>query len=73
MSWLSEIICGVIFDETLCKADTPAPTCAVDRDRGGHTSELSLAHCERSSGFVIWYSVDDPESGKQICRRRSLI
>jgi hypothetical protein len=30
MSWLSEIICGVIFDEILCKTDTPAPTRAVD-------------------------------------------
>jgi hypothetical protein len=24
-SWPSKIICGVIFDETLCKADAPAP------------------------------------------------
>jgi hypothetical protein len=24
-SWLSKIICGVIFYETRCKADAPAP------------------------------------------------
>jgi hypothetical protein len=24
-SWRSKIICGVIFHETLCKADAPAP------------------------------------------------
>jgi hypothetical protein len=29
-SWLSKIICGVIFNETLCKADAPAPARAVD-------------------------------------------
>jgi hypothetical protein len=29
-SWLSKIICGVIFYETLCKVDAPAPACAVD-------------------------------------------
>jgi hypothetical protein len=29
-SWLSKIICGVIFYETLCKADAPAPARAVD-------------------------------------------
>src|SRR4029453_7993164 len=29
-SWLSKIICGVIFYETLCKADAPAPERAVD-------------------------------------------
>jgi hypothetical protein len=28
--WLSEIICGVLFDETVCEADTPAPRRAVD-------------------------------------------
>jgi hypothetical protein len=29
-SWLSKIICGVIFCETLCKADAPAPARTVD-------------------------------------------
>ena len=29
-SWLSKTICGVIFYETLCKADAPAPARAVD-------------------------------------------
>ena len=29
-SWLSKIICGMIFYETLCKADAPAPARAVD-------------------------------------------
>jgi hypothetical protein len=29
-SWLSKIICGVIFYETLCEADAPAPARAVD-------------------------------------------
>jgi hypothetical protein len=29
-SWLSKIICGVIFYETLCKADAAAPARAVD-------------------------------------------
>src|SRR5829696_5650400 len=29
-SWLSKIICGVIFYETLCKADASAPARAVD-------------------------------------------
>jgi hypothetical protein len=57
--WLSEIICGVLFDETVCEADTPAPRRAVaSPTRGGHTSELSVAHCQRSSGFVICCSVE---------------
>jgi hypothetical protein len=29
-SWLSKIICDVIFYETLCKADAPAPARTVD-------------------------------------------
>ena len=41
-SWLSKIICGMIFYETLCKADAPAPARAVDSPRGGHTSNFRL-------------------------------
>jgi hypothetical protein len=63
-SWLSKIICGVIFYETLCKADAPAPARAVDSRPRRPYVELSFAHREHGSRFVIWYCVDDPEPGK---------
>ena len=66
-SWLSKIICGRDFHETLCKADAPAPARAVDSPHeAAIRSEPSFAHREHDSRFAIRYSVDDPEPAKQI-------
>jgi hypothetical protein len=63
-SWLSKIIWA---------KPSSSGTLPLTPTRGGHTVELSFAHREHGSRFVIWYFVDDREPGKQICRRRSLI
>jgi hypothetical protein len=71
---LRKIICRVIFYEALCKADASARARAVDSPpEAAIRSNFRFAHCEHGSGFVICYSVDDPEPGKQTCRRRSSI
>src|SRR5215211_8341806 len=73
-SWLSKIICGVIFYDSLgksrCSGSGAPPLTPHSRRPYVRTF---VCPSRAGSRFVIWYSVDDPEPGKQLCRRQSLV
>jgi hypothetical protein len=73
-SRLSKIICGVIFYETVCKADAPAPARAVDSPtEAAKRSNFRLPIASTALGSSSGTPWTILSQGKQICRRRSLI
>ena len=73
-SWLSKIICGVIFYETLSKAMLRLRRAAVDSPPEAairSNFRLPIASTALGSSSSTPWTILSP--GKQICRRRSLI